>query len=199
MPALILEAEMQPRCHQIKVITWERRRLARCRCPVFERRVFAFWVENKNCWFISSVYCLRRLAKHEKDNTNRPHTQKRTLTPTCTSCYQVPAVAKKGHVRFPNFAWRLLRDLLLTFPIRRRGRISRRARISRRLWSFLSEATTMACLYVLVVTHAPVKRTSSSLPFVSLLLFACVSAPAQRNSIKVSPFRARFGCQQFDE
>lgn len=92
------------------------------------------------------------------------HTQKRTLTPTCTSCYQVPTVAKKGHVHFPNFAWRLLRDLLLTFPIRRRGRIGRRARISRRLWSFFSEATTMACLYVLVVTHAPLREHQVCFP-----------------------------------
>lgn len=147
---------MQTRCHKIKAITWERRRLAvflntECRHCLWVKinpdDLSHPFIVSTNSWNI------------KKDNKTHPHTDPYTHPhqDTCTSDYLCCTIGNKGRV----CCW----DCIETFNIRRRGRIGRQvgSHFIETL-RLLGEATTIACLYVLDCSRAPIKEHGVLLP-----------------------------------
>lgn len=159
---------MQTRCHKIKAITWERRRLAvflntECRHCLWVKinpdDLSHPFIVSTNSWNI------------KKDNKNHPHTDPYTHPhqDTCTPGYLCCTIGNKGRV----CCW----DCIETFNIRRMGAYRPPGRLAfhrdSEAFGRSNNNRLLVCARLISCTD---KRTWSSPPFVSFPLFACVSA-----------------------
>lgn len=162
-----------------------------CRC---------LWVGKTSQWFISAIYCQHQLIELKKRTIKITHTRTHTLTHVRIHASQAissPPLVTRDVLAVGTFLEHC--SEICSHFTSGVGGVSAAGLVFHTGSEAFGRSNNNRLLVCARLCSCPVKRTWSSPPFVSLRLFACVSAQAQRNSFKVSPFRAWFGCQQFDE